>query len=113
MLFHYNNDVMPRFLNEYGNYIRLCFKRNLEKKIYLSLRIQCVITRFFPEKMYLLSVHFYNYFKFVTSSDNFVNMAVFRGDPCGIICLVITYMSLFYADYVVVRHLIIPSMSNT
>nr|XP_022327665.1 palmitoyltransferase ZDHHC3-like [Crassostrea virginica] len=40
-------------------------------------------------------------------------MAVFRGDPCGIICLVITYMSLFYADYVVVRHLIIPSMSNT
>ena len=82
------------------------WKKNL---LIFTYNIQCVITRFFPEKMYLL----YNYFKFVTSSDNFVNMAVFRGDPCGIICLVITYMSLFYADYVVVRHLIIPSMSNT
>ena len=40
-------------------------------------------------------------------------MVVFRGDPCGIICLVITYGAVLYADYVVVRHLVIPSMSDT
>lgn len=40
-------------------------------------------------------------------------MAVLRRDFCGIVCLVITYVAIFYADYVVVRHLIIPSMSNT
>ena len=121
------------FFNEFGNYIRLCFERTLEKNPFIIIFLKdhfyvhvynvCYlhvyklnhydIKRIFPEKIYLLSAHFYTYFKFMTSSDNFVNMAVFRGDPCGIICLVITYMSLFYADYVVVRHLIIPSMSNT
>ncbi|KAK2167139.1 hypothetical protein NP493_1288g00002 [Ridgeia piscesae] len=40
-------------------------------------------------------------------------MVVFRGDPCGIICLVITYGAVLYADYVVVRHLVIPSLSDT
>ncbi|OWF44796.1 Palmitoyltransferase ZDHHC3 [Mizuhopecten yessoensis] len=40
-------------------------------------------------------------------------MAVFRSDPCGIVCLIITYAAVLYADYVVVRHLVIPTMSDT
>ncbi|CAI9737262.1 palmitoyltransferase ZDHHC3-like [Octopus vulgaris] len=40
-------------------------------------------------------------------------MAVFRSDPCGIVCLLITYGALLYADYAVVRHLVIPVMSDT
>ncbi|XP_013404609.1 palmitoyltransferase ZDHHC3 [Lingula anatina] len=40
-------------------------------------------------------------------------MAVFRLDPCGIICILITYSALLYADYVVVVHMVIPSMSDT
>ncbi|ELU01775.1 hypothetical protein CAPTEDRAFT_172289 [Capitella teleta] len=40
-------------------------------------------------------------------------MVVFRSDPCGIVCMGITYSAVAYADYVVVRHLIIPSMSDT
>lgn len=40
-------------------------------------------------------------------------MVVFRSDPCGITCLIITYMAVLYADYVVVRHLVLPSMSDT
>ncbi|XP_045209987.2 palmitoyltransferase ZDHHC3-like [Mercenaria mercenaria] len=38
---------------------------------------------------------------------------VFRSDPCGITCLIITYSAVVYADYVVVRHLILPAMSDT
>ncbi|KAK3793222.1 hypothetical protein RRG08_014322 [Elysia crispata] len=40
-------------------------------------------------------------------------MALFRLDPCGIICIFITYLALFYADYVIVRHLVLPSMTDT
>lgn len=40
-------------------------------------------------------------------------MAVFRSDPCGIICIIITYSAVFYADYVVIWHLVIPAMSTT
>ncbi|XP_012937198.2 palmitoyltransferase ZDHHC7 [Aplysia californica] len=40
-------------------------------------------------------------------------MAVFRLDPCGIICIFITYLAVFYADYVIVRHLVIPSLTET
>ncbi|XP_048254354.1 palmitoyltransferase ZDHHC3-like [Haliotis rufescens] len=40
-------------------------------------------------------------------------MVVFRPDPCGITCIIITYIAVLYADYVVVRHLVIPSMSET
>ena len=130
----WTNDVMPRFFFKwiwklYSSLLWANFGKNpfiiifLKDHFYVHVYNVCYlhvyklnhydIKRIFPEKIYLLSAHFYTYFKFMTSSDNFVNMAVFRGDPCGIICLVITYMSLFYADYVVVRHLIIPSMSNT
>merc|ERR1712178_320656 len=40
-------------------------------------------------------------------------MAVFRTDPCGIICIFITYLCIVYADYVVVKHLVLPTMSDT
>jgi len=40
-------------------------------------------------------------------------MAVFRNDPCGITCILITYAAISYADYVVVRHLVIPAMSDS
>lgn len=40
-------------------------------------------------------------------------MVVFRADPCGIICILIVYGALFYADYVVVRHIIMTTMSDT
>ncbi|XP_072049201.1 palmitoyltransferase ZDHHC3-like [Amphiura filiformis] len=40
-------------------------------------------------------------------------MAVCRDDPCGIFCLLITYIAVFYADYVIVEWLIIPSMSTS
>ncbi|ESO01571.1 hypothetical protein HELRODRAFT_112561 [Helobdella robusta] len=40
-------------------------------------------------------------------------MVVFHGDPCGIICLIIVYTAVFYADYVVVRHIVMPTMSDS
>ncbi|CAD5122232.1 DgyrCDS10681 [Dimorphilus gyrociliatus] len=40
-------------------------------------------------------------------------MAVFRSDPCGILCMIITYLCVCYADYVVVKHLVIASMSDS
>ncbi len=40
-------------------------------------------------------------------------MIVFRKDPCGITCLVMTYLAVFYADYVVVRWIILQSMPET
>ena len=40
-------------------------------------------------------------------------MVVFRNDPCGVICIFITYSAVIYADYVIVRHLVIPTMSET
>jgi ribosomal protein L40E len=40
-------------------------------------------------------------------------MAVFRNDPCGITCILITYSAIAYADYVVIRHLVIPTMSES
>ena len=33
----------------------------------------------------------------------FFKMAVFRKDPCGFTCLIMTYAAVIYADYVVVR----------
>ncbi|KAL8624551.1 hypothetical protein ACOMHN_005852 [Nucella lapillus] len=35
-----------------------------------------------------------------------------RNDPCGIVCIIMTYAAVLYADYVIVRYLI-PPMSHT
>lgn len=35
-----------------------------------------------------------------------------RRDPCGVICLILTYLSVFYADYVVIHYVLIPAYSN-
>ncbi|XP_074653088.1 palmitoyltransferase ZDHHC3-like [Tubulanus polymorphus] len=40
-------------------------------------------------------------------------MAVFRADACGITCMFITYLAVFYADYVVINHLVIPTLSSS
>lgn len=39
-------------------------------------------------------------------------MPVFRKDPCGIICLLMTYLAVFYADYVVVKWIILQTLHN-
>ena len=44
---------------------------------------------------------------------NIDKMVVFRSDPCGIACLIVTYSAILYADYVVVRHLVMPAMSDS
>ncbi|KAM9335665.1 palmitoyltransferase ZDHHC3 [Symphorus nematophorus] len=36
-----------------------------------------------------------------------------RRDPCGVICLILTYFSVFYADYVVVQYVLIPAYSDS
>ncbi|CAL8241348.1 unnamed protein product [Merluccius merluccius] len=37
----------------------------------------------------------------------------FRRDPCGFICLVLTYFSVLYADYVVVQYVLVPAYSDS
>ncbi len=41
-------------------------------------------------------------------------MAAFRcrRDPCGFVCLILTYFSVFYADYVVIQYVLIPAYSE-
>lgn len=39
-------------------------------------------------------------------------MPIFRKDPCGIMCLIMTYLAVFYADYVVVRWIVIQTLHN-
>ncbi|KAL4618257.1 palmitoyltransferase ZDHHC3-like [Arapaima gigas] len=36
-----------------------------------------------------------------------------RRDPCGFVCLILTYFSVFYADYVVVQYVLIPAYSGS
>ncbi|XP_051924306.1 zf-DHHC domain-containing protein isoform X1 [Hippocampus zosterae] len=36
-----------------------------------------------------------------------------RRDPCGVVCLILTYFSVFYADYVVVQYVLIPAYSGS
>lgn len=38
------------------------------------------------------------------------NSMTFIRDPCGIVCLVITYGAVIYADYVVLRWIILQTM---
>ena len=40
------------------------------------------------------------------------NMAVFQKDPCGVICLLMTYSAVLYADYCLVQHVIIPTLTD-
>ncbi|XP_043915392.1 palmitoyltransferase ZDHHC3-like, partial [Protopterus annectens] len=37
----------------------------------------------------------------------------FRRDPCGLLCMVLTYMSVSYADYVILGHILLPVYSNS
>lgn len=39
-------------------------------------------------------------------------MIKFIKDPCGIVCILITYLAIFYADYVVTRWIILQTMQN-
>ncbi|TUS06577.1 Palmitoyltransferase ZDHHC3 [Bagarius yarrelli] len=36
-----------------------------------------------------------------------------RRDPCGFICLILTYFSVFYADYVVLQYVLIPTFTGS
>ncbi|KAK5606430.1 hypothetical protein CRENBAI_021132 [Crenichthys baileyi] len=36
-----------------------------------------------------------------------------RRDPCGVICLILTYFSVFYADYVVIQYVLIPAYADS
>ncbi|TKS93074.1 Palmitoyltransferase ZDHHC3 [Collichthys lucidus] len=36
-----------------------------------------------------------------------------RRDPCGVICLILTYFSVFYADYVVIQYVLLPAFSDS
>lgn len=38
---------------------------------------------------------------------------MFVRDPCGIICIIVTYFALFYADYVVMRWIILHTMQDS
>ncbi|XP_031569323.1 palmitoyltransferase ZDHHC3-like isoform X2 [Actinia tenebrosa] len=40
-------------------------------------------------------------------------MAVFRRDPCGICCIILTYSAVIYADYCIVNHVVIPTISDS
>ena len=37
---------------------------------------------------------------------------VFIFDPCGIFCILLTYISLCYADYCVISFIVIPGFSD-
>lgn len=36
----------------------------------------------------------------------------FVKDPCGVVCVLVTYMAVLYADYVVTRWIILQTMQN-
>ncbi len=38
---------------------------------------------------------------------------VFRSDPCGLTCLVLTYAAVLYADYVVVRWIVMQTLADS
>ncbi|OXU27208.1 hypothetical protein TSAR_010831 [Trichomalopsis sarcophagae] len=38
---------------------------------------------------------------------------MFVRDPCGIVCIIVTYVAVFYADYVVVRWIILHTMQDS
>ena len=38
---------------------------------------------------------------------------VFRRDACGVTCLLMTYGAVLYADYVVVRWIVMQTMAGT
>ena len=40
------------------------------------------------------------------------NMVVFHKDPCGVICLLMTYSLVLYADYCFVQHVVIPTLTD-
>ena len=40
-------------------------------------------------------------------------MVVFRKDPCGFTCLLMTYLAVLYADYVVVRWIVMTTMPES
>ena len=42
-----------------------------------------------------------------------LKMVVFRKDPCGIVCLAMTYGAVFYADYVVINWIVLQVMPES
>lgn len=40
-------------------------------------------------------------------------MVVFRKDPCGFTCLLMTYAAVLYADYVVIRWIVLSTMQDS
>ncbi|XP_018028010.1 palmitoyltransferase ZDHHC3 [Hyalella azteca] len=40
-------------------------------------------------------------------------MPIFRSDPCGIVCVILTYVALFYSDYVVINWIVLQTMQGS
>ena len=39
-------------------------------------------------------------------------MVSFQKEPCGIFCVVLTYICILYADYCIIEHVVVPTLSN-
>jgi hypothetical protein len=37
---------------------------------------------------------------------------MFVRDPCGIVCIIVTYVAVFYADYVIVQWVVLHTMQD-
>lgn len=37
---------------------------------------------------------------------------MFVRDPCGIVCVIFTYLAIFYADYVVTRWILLETLQD-
>ena len=40
-------------------------------------------------------------------------MPVIRNDPCGWTCLLMTYAAVIYADYVIIKWVVLQTMQNS
>jgi len=87
----------------------------MKKNVYFSYDLSPKIDKNLARKCKLVELLRYKFFYFcglpVLGLSEF-NMAVFRRDPCGVCCLVLTYSAVIYADYCIVNHVVIPTISE-
>ena len=102
---------MKPLLNKYGLMDRNQCKQKFWQKSYQKSKINqgfVINLSSKSQKMYSWQLTI-NLYLPVSNSK----MAVFRKDPCGFTCLLMTYAAVFYADYVVVRWIVLSTMPDT
>ena len=89
------------------------FRVHFYSYMHNNLYIIKIITNSAISCIYMTKLMQNEYVSYVVTVHQLAIMPVVRNDPCGWTCLLMTYAAVIYADYVIIRWVVLQTMQDS